>query len=437
MENIQFSLLTALFGAKPANDASQGAKALFAKTPDDAAGQSQGFFSFIEGMLKTEPESGEEKADPLGGPLVFGAAPFALEAVREKLAAQGASDVEPKGEIVFAAVPAALGETPASAAFSETPANDALPAAPGAKAPAAQAALAGEAALEPIADVAEGEAVADPDLQAEEAPIQGKKGVADAVAPVLPGAAKAPENAGQATAAQATAVMAKTAKTEGAAEEARSPEPDLAPKLQRGKSETALGHFSAQHDPLKARGLVTNIHANAVSAITEYAAPEALAHSAVTRDADGADLDQLSSTRLETVAATDRNVHPVRDQIVAAVSARPGDNKIEIRLDPPELGRVTIGFEKDGADMVRAVITAESPDTLDLIRRHADVFQRALEDQGFSGLDLHFSDRGPRENPADGSNGQTQHFRLTEEEAQAAAAGPAPEVALGRLDRRL
>ncbi len=175
-------------------------------------------------------------------------------------------------------------------------------------------------------------------------------------------------------------------------------------------------------------------------AVTDQATPETLLHAHVTREGGDADIQQLTPSHFDAVSTAERNAgaHAIRDQIIAGVTSRHGDAKLEIRLDPPELGRVTIGFEKDGADMVRAVISADTPETLDLMRRHADIFQRALEDQGFEGLDLHFADRGPQENPTDEGQKQVFSFGFEENEDQlTTGAAQAEQVALGRLDRRL
>lgn len=235
--------------------------------------------------------------------------------------------------------------------------------------------------------------------------------------------------------------LVKLPEGEGLVAEDAEPGHDLSAETLRGGDENAQNNLFPPRQNVKAPGLAANAHANAAAAIAEHAAPEALSHSAVTRDDGGLEFDRVASSRLETVsAAANSNIHvnPVRDQIVAAVTARHGEHKLEVRLDPPELGRVTIGFERDGGDIVRAVISANTPDTLDLMRRHADVFQRALEDQGFTGLDLHFADHGPQEGPAGQAGESTQNFRLSEEDAPAAMmTGPAPRAVLGRLDRRL
>jgi len=83
-------------------------------------------------------------------------------------------------------------------------------------------------------------------------------------------------------------------------------------------------------------------------------------------------------------------------QIVAAISNRGMDTKIEVRLDPPELGRVSIDFEGRGGDIIRATVAAEAPDTLELMRRNIDILQRELEKSGLANIDLQFRERGPQ-----------------------------------------
>ncbi len=81
-------------------------------------------------------------------------------------------------------------------------------------------------------------------------------------------------------------------------------------------------------------------------------------------------------------------------QIVAAITSRGADASIEIRLDPPELGRVMIDFEGRGGDIIRATVAAEAPDTLELMRRNIDILQRELEKSGLENIDLQFREHG-------------------------------------------
>jgi hypothetical protein len=83
---------------------------------------------------------------------------------------------------------------------------------------------------------------------------------------------------------------------------------------------------------------------------------------------------------------------PVAQQIAAAV-ARASDGQVEIRLDPPELGRVQIRMETTD-DGVRVVVLAERPETQDLLRRNADQLTRDLGAAGFERVSLDFSAGG-------------------------------------------
>ena len=66
--------------------------------------------------------------------------------------------------------------------------------------------------------------------------------------------------------------------------------------------------------------------------------------------------------------------------ITRAVKA--GDNQFSIRLDPAELGRVTVKmtFTQDG--LIKSQIMAERPETLELLQRDARDLERALESGG-------------------------------------------------------
>ncbi len=76
-----------------------------------------------------------------------------------------------------------------------------------------------------------------------------------------------------------------------------------------------------------------------------------------------------------------------------AIVSRRIDGGLEIRLDPPDLGSVSIQFFEDGAGALQASILADRGETLDLLRRHADFLQRELARQGAGDFILSFSDR--------------------------------------------
>ncbi len=134
------------------------------------------------------------------------------------------------------------------------------------------------------------------------------------------------------------------------------------------------------------------------------------------------------------------SINPVRDQVLAALVSRHGEGRLEVRLDPPELGRVMIRFEGDGGELVRAVISADTPETLDLMRRNADAFHKSLAEQGFEGLDLQFTEHGAKD--ASDEEFEAEKTFIAANELERAAGleehdATGRMVALGRLDRRL
>ncbi|MGB8811943.1 MAG: flagellar hook-length control protein FliK, partial [Paracoccaceae bacterium] len=77
-----------------------------------------------------------------------------------------------------------------------------------------------------------------------------------------------------------------------------------------------------------------------------------------------------------------------------------GSGTLELSLAPEELGRLHMSLVQDG-DMVRVTLVAERPETLDLMRRHADQLSQEFRQAGFSGASLSFGQWG-----AGGSNQQ-------------------------------
>lgn len=85
----------------------------------------------------------------------------------------------------------------------------------------------------------------------------------------------------------------------------------------------------------------------------------------------------------------------IASQLAAAIS-RSGGDRVEIRLDPPELGRVSLTINIT-EQAVTAVVSADRPDIADLMRRHADLLQQDLAEAGFGNVDLEFTSGEQRE----------------------------------------
>jgi len=79
--------------------------------------------------------------------------------------------------------------------------------------------------------------------------------------------------------------------------------------------------------------------------------------------------------------------------IEIASQVQAGKNHFEIRLDPPELGRIEVRLDVDRDGHTTTRLIADRSDTLDLMRRDASGLERALQDAGLKTSDngLQFS----------------------------------------------
>ncbi|MZQ90293.1 hypothetical protein GVY41_14500 [Frigidibacter albus] len=86
-------------------------------------------------------------------------------------------------------------------------------------------------------------------------------------------------------------------------------------------------------------------------------------------------------------------------QLAAAVTRFP-DRPVELTLSPEELGRVRLTLSTSEAGLVLSV-TAERPETLDLMRRNIDQLARDFRELGFTDLSFSFTqqDRRPQTDP--------------------------------------
>ena len=87
-----------------------------------------------------------------------------------------------------------------------------------------------------------------------------------------------------------------------------------------------------------------------------------------------------------------------------AAKASEGMHSFEIRLDPPELGRIHVRLEVDRNGELTSRVMADRQDTLDLLRRDAPQLERALNDAG-----LRTSNNGLQFSLRDQGQGQHQH----------------------------
>jgi flagellar hook-length control protein FliK len=98
--------------------------------------------------------------------------------------------------------------------------------------------------------------------------------------------------------------------------------------------------------------------------------------------------------------------------IEIAGNALAGKNHFEIRLDPPELGRIEVRLDVDRDGNVTSRMIADRSDTLDLLRRDASGLERALQDAGLktgnNSLQFSLRDQSTGQQQADGGANTTR-----------------------------
>lgn len=146
----------------------------------------------------------------------------------------------------------------------------------------------------------------------------------------------------------------------------------------------------------------------------------------------GRTLDALTATGApKTVTVTSNGTQLPTHQLALTIAteARAGTRRFEIRLDPPEMGRIDIKLESRADGSVRSVMTVERPETFDALNRDARYIERLLQQSGLKledgGLQLAMGgggDDAPSFAGLFGDGGQNQSMagaRITEGEASA------------------
>lgn len=87
------------------------------------------------------------------------------------------------------------------------------------------------------------------------------------------------------------------------------------------------------------------------------------------------------------------SVAPAPVQQVVQAAIRLGDGSVELRLEPEELGRITLSLVPEGERM-RVLIMADRPETLELLRRHSPDLEKEFRALGYDSTDFRFSGEG-------------------------------------------
>ncbi len=128
-----------------------------------------------------------------------------------------------------------------------------------------------------------------------------------------------------------------------------------------------------------------------------------------------------------------------------AAKSQSGAKQFDIRLDPPELGRVEVRLSIDATGKASAHLSADQQQTLDLLQKDAPALTRALREAGLDvsqdGLNFSLRHQGGQDSNASngGNRGSARNFNLSATTSIDATATSAAyrSVADGRLDIRV
>lgn len=127
-----------------------------------------------------------------------------------------------------------------------------------------------------------------------------------------------------------------------------------------------------------------------------------------------------------------------------AAKSQSGAKQFEIRLDPPELGRVDVRLSIDATGKASAHLTADQPQTLSLLQKDAPLLTRALREAGLDvaqdGLNFSLRQQANNQDGGTGNNGRRGRGFTIHTAASIEASVPITAyrgVARGRLDIRV
>lgn len=119
---------------------------------------------------------------------------------------------------------------------------------------------------------------------------------------------------------------------------------------------------------------------------------------------------------------------------IAEVLRASGNRAVELRLQPEELGRVSLTMSQEGGQL-HVTLAAERPETLDLMRRHIDLLGEELRRLGHGAVQFSFEDGAGRNrertSPPPGPGDQARVSDPGEPGPQTAIVRPPPTAASG------
>lgn len=232
----------------------------------------------------------------------------------------------------------------------------------------------------------------------------------------IPGAAKGDEILPD-TATKETAIRPGSQKPIALAQTSEQFSKELASLNSELASKTALDEAKAQltnkSGDTKAEKATSGLLQKALSQITGFentnakglatATPNTNAITALLNAADTNGTSAEISQNTEQAGITPQNAHAVSTKFGSAIQTNQsaqrainslavqiskhvdmGINRFQIRMDPPELGRIDVKLEFGQDGRMTANLTVERPETLDLLLRDARALERALAQSGLN-----------------------------------------------------
>jgi chemotaxis protein MotD len=182
--------------------------------------------------------------------------------------------------------------------------------------------------------------------------------------------------------ADVKAAASQTAKSETAAPQTK---PDAAaadePEIAAAKpAETAAKPQDAKPEP---RPELQNKPAEKLVVTEKPATPDAKVQQVQTLVTDKPILVDATArtTQQQMQALPAAAIQHVASEMASRVQR--GHTRFEIRLDPPELGRIDVRIEVDADGKVHSRLMVEKSETLDLLKADQRALERALQDAGF------------------------------------------------------
>lgn len=125
--------------------------------------------------------------------------------------------------------------------------------------------------------------------------------------------------------------------------------------------------------------------------------------------------------------------------ITIAAKSHDGDHHFDIRLDPPELGSIAVRLTVDHTGQAAAHLTADKPETLQLLQNDSCNLQSALKDAGLNLANngLNFSLRGDQRQAGQSfqrGNARARNLSVSAVAAPTATSAPISSYAPGALD---